>query len=68
MDPFNLVTGISAIMRRIIPARYPVAMPLEDIREVAAVSALEYSALASTNGGGIPDDKSPAFSESSVSS
>lgn len=68
MDPFNLVTGISAIIRRIIPPRYPVAMPLEDIRDVAVVSALEYSALASTGAGGVADDKRPAFSESSVSS
>ena len=68
VDPFNLVTGISAIMRRMIPARYPVAIPLEDIRDVAVVSAFEYSALASTSAGGVPDDKSPASSESSVSS
>jgi len=49
-------------------ARYPVAIPLEDIRDVAVVSALEYSALASTSAGGVPDAKRPASSESSVSS
>ena len=55
-------------MRRMMPAKYPMAMPLEDIRDVAVVSALEYSALASTSAGDIPEDKRPAFSESSVSS
>lgn len=68
VDPFSLVTGISAITRRMMPARYPVAIPLEDIRDVAVVSAFEYSSLASTSAGGIPDPKRPAFSESSVSS
>jgi hypothetical protein len=68
VDPFNLVTGISAIRRRMMPATYPVAIPLEDIRDVAVVSALEYSALASTSAGGVPDDRRPASSESSVSS
>lgn len=51
-----------------MPARYPVAIPLEDIREVAVVSAFEYSDLASMNAGGVPEAKRPAFSESSVSS
>lgn len=50
-----------------MPAKYPVAMPFEDIRDVAVVRALEYSALASTSAG-VPDDNRPAFSESSVSS
>ena len=68
VDPFILVTGMSAIMRRMIPARYPVAIPLEDMRDVAVVSAWEYSALASTSAGGVPDTRRPASSESSVSS
>jgi hypothetical protein len=68
VDPFSLVTGISAIIRRMMPARYPVAIPLEDMREVAVVSAFEYSALASTSAGDVPDAKRPAFSESSTSS
>lgn len=50
-----------------MPAKYPVAMPFEDIRDVAVVSALEYSVLASPNAG-VPDDNRPAFSESSLSS
>lgn len=68
VDPFNSVTGMSATMRRIMPAKYPVAIPFEDMRDVALVSALEYSTLASTRAGDVPDSKRPAFSESSVSS
>ena len=68
MDPFSLVTGISAIIRRMIPARYPMAIPLDEMRDVAAVRALEYSALASTSVGGVSEDNKTAFSESSVSS
>ena len=68
VDPFILVTGISAIMRRMIPARYPVAIPLEDMRDVANVSASEYSTLAPVSAAGVPDAKRPASSESSASS
>ena len=68
VDPFSMVTGTSAITRRRIPARYPVAIPLEDMRDVAIVSALEYSTLAFKSAGGDPETKRPASSESSVSS
>lgn len=41
VEPFSLVTGIRATINSIIPAKYPKAIPLEEICEVAFVNALE---------------------------
>lgn len=68
VDPFSSVTGMSATTRRMMPAMFPVAIPIEERRDVAVASAFEYSALASTSVQDVSDVKRPAFSESSASS
>ena len=40
VEPFSLVTGIKATMRRQIPAPYPRAIPIEDIRDVSVASTV----------------------------
>lgn len=42
VDPLSKVTGIRVRMRRKMPAPYPRAMPVEDIREVVRESCSSY--------------------------